>query len=184
MGPVRRGIFLISYIIICPLGVIGSASALFIKLKRKINMELTSKQKGNLTELQVITYLYSLGYQCSLPYGENSRYDLIADINGKLIKIQVKTSSLKDNNLEAIEFSCRSSRINSKGTINTRYTKDEIDYFATYWNNQCYLIPVNECSVSKTLRFCYPKTGQKKGITLASDYTAEKQIQKIKEEVV
>ena len=173
-----------SIIITLPSWRNGSASALFIKLKRKINMELTSKQKGNLTELQVITYLYSLGYQCSLPYGENSRYDLIADIDGKLIKIQVKTSSLKNNNLEAIEFSCRSSRINSKGTINTRYTKDEIDYFATYWNNQCYLIPVNECSVSKTLRFCYPKTGQKKGITLASDYTAEKQIQKIKEEVV
>lgn len=147
-------------------------------------MELTSKQKGNLTELQVITYLYSLGYQCSLPYGENSRYDLIADINGKLIKIQVKTASLKDNNSDAIEFSCRSSRINSTGTVNTRYNKDQIDYFATFWNNQCYLIPVEECSVSKTLRFCYPKSGQKKGITLAENYTAEKQIQKIKEEVI
>lgn len=147
-------------------------------------MELTSKQKGNLTELQVITYLYSLGYQCSLPYGENSRYDLIADIEGKLIKIQVKTSSLKAGTSEAIEFSCRSSRVNSTGVVNTRYTKEEIDYFATFWNNQCYLIPIEECSVTKTLRFCYPSTGQKKGITLAEDYTAEKQLQKIKEEVI
>lgn len=147
-------------------------------------MQLTSKQKGNLTELQVITYLYSLGYQCSIPYGENSRYDLIADINGHLIKIQVKTSSIKNSNSDAIVFSCRSSRVNSTGCINARYSKDQIDYFATYWDNQCYLIPVEECSVSKTLRFAYPNTGQKTGITLAKDYTAEAQIQKIKEEVV
>jgi hypothetical protein len=149
------------------------------------NMDLTSKQKGNLTELQVITYLYSLGYQCSLPYGENSRYDLIADINGTLLKIQVKTSSIKNNNPDAIEFSCRSTRINSSGTVNNRYTKEQIDYFATFWNNQCYLIPVEECSVNKTLRFCYPSNGQKQGISLAENYTAEKQLQKYqKEEVV
>lgn len=147
-------------------------------------MILTSKQKGNLTELQVITYLYSLGYSCSIPYGENSRYDLIADIQGKLIRIQVKTSSIKDGNPNAIEFACRSSRTNSTGVINSRYTKSEIDYFATFWNNQCYLVPVEECSVSKTLRFCYPKNGQKTGISLAEDYVAEKQIGKIKEEVI
>ena len=147
-------------------------------------MELTSKQKGNLTELQVITYLYSLGYQCSLPYGENSRYDLIADIHGRLIRIQVKTSSMKNNNPDAFSFSCRSSRINATGTINTRYTKDEIDYFATMWDNQCYLVPINECSNEKTLRLQYPSNGQKQGINLAEYYTAEKQIQKLMEEIV
>ena len=146
-------------------------------------MELTSKQKGNLTELQVITYLYSLGYQCSLPYGENSRYDLIADINGRLIKIQVKTSSMKNNNPDAFSFSCRSTRINSQGTINKRYTSQEIDYFATFWSGQCYLIPVNECSIEKTLRLRYPNNGQKVGISLASDYTAEQQLSKLEEVV-
>ena len=147
-------------------------------------MELTSKQKGNLTELQVITYLYKLGYQCSIPYGENSRYDLSADINNHLVRIQVKTSSIKDSNNDAIKFSCRSIRVNSHETKGRRYTSDEIDYFATYWNNQCYLIPVSECSIEKTLRFCYPINGQKQGISLAEDYTAEKQIQRIMEEVI
>ena len=55
-------------------------------------INLSSKQKGNLTELQSITAFYKLGYQVSIPYGENSRYDFIADINGKLIKVQCKTS--------------------------------------------------------------------------------------------
>ena len=59
-------------------------------------INLTSKQKGNLTELQCITAFYENGYAVSIPYGENSRYDFIADIYGKLIRIQVKTSSIKD----------------------------------------------------------------------------------------
>ena len=149
-------------------------------------MELSTKQKGNLTELQCITAFYKLGYAVSIPYGENSRYDFIADINGKLLRIQVKTSSIKNNNPNAIEFSCRSTRVNSQGNISKRYTSEEIDYFATFWENKCYLIPVEECSVSKTLRFAPPSSGQLKGITFAVDYELETQIKKInnKEEVI
>ena len=89
------------------------------------------KQKGNLTELQCITAFYEIGYSVSIPYGENSRYDFIADVNGHLIRIQVKTSSTKDDG-KTYTFSCRSSRTNSKRTINKKYTKSEIDYFATF----------------------------------------------------
>ena len=116
-------------------------------------MELSSKQKGNLTELQCLTSFYEQGCHVSLPYGENSRYDMIVDINGKLLKVQVKTASLRKEDENAIEFSCRSTRVNSQGTISNKYTPDEIDYFATFWKGVCYLIPVTECSVSKTLRF-------------------------------
>ena len=68
-------------------------------------VELSSKQKGNLTELKCITAFYELGYQCSIPYGENSRYDLIADIDGRLIRVQRKTSHEVEPG--AIEFKCR-----------------------------------------------------------------------------
>ncbi len=134
---------------------------------------LDSKQKGNLTELQCITAFYEQGYSVSIPYGENSRYDFIADVNGELLKIQVKTSRVKKEN-EAIVFACRSTNVNTKGTIYHRYTKEQIDYFATFWNGKCYLVPVEECSTEKTLRFCYPISGQKQGITLAEDYELEK----------
>ena len=142
--------------------------------------ELSSKQKGNLTELQCITFFYQLGYSVSIPYGENSRYDFIADINGKLIKVQVKTSRVRKEN-EAIVFACRSTNVNTKGTNYHRYTKEQIDYFATYWNGKCYLVPVEECSNEKVLRFCYPSNGQKKGITLAENYELEKVLRRISE---
>ena len=144
-------------------------------------MELTPKQKGNLTELQCLTAFSQCGCSVSIPYGDNSKYDFIADVDGRLLKIQVKTASLKDES--AIQFSCRTTHVNCTGVKNERYSSNDIDYFATYWNNQCYLVPVNECSVNKTLRFEYPKNGQKKGITLASEYELEIQLQKVKEEV-
>ena len=143
-------------------------------------MELSSKQKGNLTELQCLTAFYEQGCHVSLPYGENSRYDMIVDVNGKLLKVQVKTASLRKEDENAIEFSCRSTRVNSQGTISNKYTPDEIDYFATFWKGVCYLIPVTECSVSKTLRFAPPKSGQIKGISFAKNYELQTQLNKIK----
>lgn len=110
-------------------------------------MKLSSKQKGNLTELQCISAFVEQGCEVSVVYGENSKYDFIADIDGRLFKIQVKTSSLKGKN--AIKFSCRTTHMNSKSVRNEKYSADQIDFFATYWENQCYLVPINECSVEK-----------------------------------
>ena len=141
-------------------------------------MELNSKQKGNLTELQCLTAFYQEGCHVSLPYGENSRYDMIVDVDDVLIRVQVKTSSPKGEG--AIGFSCRSSHVNSMGVKNVRYSAQEIDYFATFWDGQCYLVPVSECSTEKTLRFVPPKSGQIKGITFASEYTIQKQLEKIR----
>ena len=138
---------------------------------------MNAKQKGNLTELQCICAFYSLGYHVCIPYGEDSRYDFIADIEGKLKRIQVKTA--KENEDGSIEFSCRSTRVNSTGSIHRKYTKEEIDYFATYYNNICYLIPVEECSGTKTLRFVETKNNQKTKINLASEYEIDKIIKKM-----
>ena len=141
---------------------------------------LSSKQKGNLTELQCITSFYELGYSVSIPYGENSRYDFIADINGKLIKIQVKTSSEHDDG-KVFEFSCRSVRGTTQGNFSRKYTADEIDYFCTYFKGKCYLVPISECSNSKKLRLEPPLNNQKVGINMAKDYELTTQLNKIKE---
>lgn len=168
---------------ICSLSTVGSAADLSIKLDEKI-MELNSKQKGKLTELQCITAFIQAGCSVSIPYGDDSRYDFIADIDGQLIKVQVKTSSEKKGTENAIVFSCRSTHVNCSGVKNIRYNANEIDYFATYWDNQCYIVPIQEASVEKTLRFAPPKNGQIKGVSFAKDYLLEKQLEKIKEEVV
>lgn len=142
---------------------------------------MDSKQKGNYTELQCLSAFVAQGCGVSIPYGDCLPYDFIADVDGKLLKVQVKSSSEKDEN--AIKFSCRSTHVNCSGVKNVRYDEKDVDYFATYWEGQCYIVPFQECSVEKTLRFAPTKSGQTKGISFAKDYTIEQQLIKLKEEV-
>ena len=137
---------------------------------------LESKQKGIITELQCITYFNQLGYQVSIPYGENARYDFIVDIDGNLLRIQAKTA--KENKNGTIRILCKSTRPNTKCAITKHYTSDEIDYFATFYNNKCYMIPVNECYDSKILRFEKSANNQHENVNFAKDYEVESQIKK------
>lgn len=117
---------------------------------------------------------FKQGYQVSQPLIPDSRYDFIADIYGKLYKIQVKTGTVKDNG-SYIEFATSSSHTNCKGTTNRSYSKDEIDFFATMLNSQCYIIPVQDCgSRTQRLRLKPTKNGQTKGIRFAKDYEIDK----------
>ena len=119
-------------------------------------MEISPKQKGLNTELHCISYFSDCGFLVSVPYGDNGRYDLIVDVNGHLLRVQVKSASPTVDNsgkISGIKFSCKSQRINTKESKTKRYSKDEIDYFATYWNYQVYVVPVEETSSSKYLRF-------------------------------
>lgn len=140
---------------------------------------MDSKIKGNLTELQCLAAFVEQECAVSIPYGDNSKYDFIAEIDKKLYKIQVKTSSLKGEGV--IQFSCRSTHVNCSGVKNEKYEPEDVDFFATYWDGHCYVVPRSECSAQKTLRFIPPKNGQTKGITFAKDYEIEVQINKLKE---
>lgn len=143
-------------------------------------IELDSKKKGNLTEMQCMTAFMAHNCGVCIPFGDNSKYDFIADVDGQLLKIQVKTASKLVED-DAIMFYCRSTHVNCAGVKNSKYTSKDIDYFATYWDGVCYLVPVSECSNAKTLRFSYPKHGQIKGINLANDYRLDRQLNLLKE---
>lgn len=142
---------------------------------------LTTKAKGAQTELECITYLHGLGYNISIPWGDNARYDFILDVKHKLYKIQCKTSLKKEEGI--YKFQCKSTRINSQGNYITFYTKDDIDFFCTFIENKCYLIPIEETSRrEKVMRFIPPKNNQHKKVTFANEYLADTQIQKLIEE--
>ena len=114
-----------------------------------------------------------LGYQVSIPFGEDSRYDFIADINDKLYKIQCKTSSeiVEDDIVLAIKFkTVRQSGSKATNWTRTKYEENEIDYFATSYQGKCYLVPLKECSNEKTLRIIPPKNNQVKGINFLKNY--------------
>lgn len=139
---------------------------------------MNSKEIGNVTEQQCITGLYEQGCDISIPFGNSQKYDLIMDYNGKLYKVQVKHANVKAD--DAISVKTRWQSHNSNGYKYTSYTKDDVDFFATYYNGIVYLIPIEECcSTEKILRLISAKNNQKTGINLASDYAAEEVLKRI-----
>ena len=141
--------------------------------------ERTSKQIGNLTELQCITRFYEMGYSISIPYGDSDKYDFILDANGKLYKIQCKHATLHRNEENMVDFISIDTVWQTGYTKKKRleyhtYSKDEIDYFVTYYDGKNYLVPVEECNTQKILRVLPSKNNQVKGVNFLMDYVDEK----------
>ena len=90
--------------------------------------------------MAVANAFLKLGYTVSQPLVD-SRYDFIDDIKGEFKTILVKTSHL-GNDGEYFEFKTCNTHTNTQGTIQRNYKKDNIDYFATIYNDKCYVIPV------------------------------------------
>lgn len=107
--------------------------------------------KGQIIELKVQEELLRYGFDISIPSYNASKYDLIADTGRELLKIQVKKSISESNS--SFTFKCTTQNVRSSTKAKHKYTKDEIDYFATVWQDKVYLIPVDETSLSKTIPF-------------------------------
>ena len=133
---------------------------------------------GRTTELECQLAFTKLNIVISQPITPDSRYDYIADIDNKLYRIQCKTSILEADE-RSITFNCRTTGRGANGNYQHPYSKDDIDFFYTYHNGISYLVPVEECSTEKRLRFIPPKNGQTKGITFAEEYELEKVVNKI-----
>ncbi len=105
--------------------------------------------KGQLVELKVQEELIRYGFDISIPAYNASKYDIIADTGRELLKIQVKKSIGRPNGRFA--FTCTTQNVRSHTKAKHKYTADEIDYFATVWKDNVYLVPVDETSNEKTL---------------------------------
>lgn len=131
------------------------------------------KRVGSVTELKIMTAFIELGYNCSQPYGDSEKYDFIVDIEGKLLRIQCK-AAVPYNDGDAFTVDLRRKDYTHEGNIFTNYSHDEIDYFATYFDGKCYLIPLKENSTRRRFRIKPPKQNQTKYVSYARDYELEK----------
>lgn len=132
---------------------------------------------GNVNELLCLTEFIKLGYECSIPFGNGAKYDFIVDVDGELIRVQCKSSHYTKNHgitdYDSISFSTVSQTTNTKKTVRHQYDSSQVDYFATHFNGNVYIVPVDECSTNKTLRFKPPSNGNK-NYNKAEDYLISK----------
>jgi Holliday junction resolvase-like predicted endonuclease len=73
------------------------------------------KKKGNLAELKVAADLANRGCCISIPFGEDCDYDLVADFEGILHRVQVKYT---ESDGQIILMRCRSHSL-TKGKVCT-----------------------------------------------------------------
>jgi hypothetical protein len=130
------------------------------------------KRVGDRTTLAVMFALTEAGFAISVPFGENSRYDLIADNGEQLSRIQCKTGRLRNG---AILFpTCSSYAHHRSNALSTRDYIGQIDYFAVYCaaTSGVYLIPIAHASLrrSGSLRVDTPRNSQRRGVRFAADY--------------
>jgi hypothetical protein len=135
---------------------------------------MNSKDKGNIGESVALTEFTKRGIQVSIPFGDNARYDLIADFNGKLNKIQVKYCNQEVVN-GSICCPCASS---TNHTTNKHYDtyENDIDYFVFYlaeWD-ETLIVPIEIIGDKKSICFRQTIPIASKNYNLVSDYTFKK----------
>lgn len=100
---------------------------------------LSKKTKGDIAELAVAKRLMGENWKILFPYGEDHRYDLVAEKDKKFVRIQAKYVTPKNG---VLDVNCRSSN-NWSVMI---YTPEEIDFIAVYdsINKDIYFISVQD----------------------------------------
>jgi hypothetical protein len=137
---------------------------------------MNSKTKGNIGEGVVLSEFVKRGIQVSIPFGDNARYDLIAEFNGKLNKIQVKYCN-EINEAGSIICNCISS---TNHTTNKHYTtyENDIDYFAFYLVplDHTILVPIENIGTKKRLAVRIEKSKNNRADKAAyiDDYSIDK----------
>ena len=111
---------------------------------------MNSSQLGNIGEARVLSEFVKLGVPCYLPYGDGNTADLIAEFNGKLNRIQIKTT-ISLNKAGAMEW--KVTRQEGYHGNRVQYNANDIDYFAFYCleTDMVCLVPFDENFPTSTL---------------------------------
>ena len=141
-------------------------------------MSINSKTKGQLSEAKALYEFQKYGVPVCVPWGDNERYDLVAEFDGKFNRIQVKTCNEEENG--AIVCYARSSTNHTTNKNLSTYEND-VDYFV--FVNQTYdliaLVPITEIGSQKTirLRIDSPKSNNGKQIRYFQDFSFKKKFE-------
>ena len=137
---------------------------------------INSKDKGNIGEAIILGEFVKRNIQVSIPFGDNARYDLIADFNGKLNKIQVKYCNQKVTENDSIICPCASSYNHTTNKHLSSY-KEDVDYMAFYladWGCSL-LVPIQVIGTRKSITFRKtPPSNNQSNINLIEDFFFDK----------
>ena len=107
--------------------------------------------QGNLGFGKAIEYFTSQGITVALPLNDTQKYDLIADFNGKLQRVSVKTSRFTRNG-KSYDVLLKNCGGTSKGSKIRPFDNSACDYvFIVTAADKYYLIPAENITATNSL---------------------------------
>ncbi|HEX9380199.1 MAG TPA: group I intron-associated PD-(D/E)XK endonuclease [Gaiellaceae bacterium] len=130
------------------------------------------KDIGDRTTLAVMLALRERGYGILVPFGENTRYDLVIDDGNQLSRVQCKTGRLRQGAVRFAVCSCYGHHLRP-GEARRDY-QGQVDYFGVHCPEtaKVYLVPITHLTVrvQAALRVDPARNGQRSKIRDAADY--------------
>jgi hypothetical protein len=128
-----------------------------------------TKTKGDISEAVVAAELLKLGFSISKPFGDNQPYDLIVDTKSKLLKVQIKTASIRNNCVMFKVSGSINPRLDKRKNFNYSGLADLIIAYCPEID-KCYVLSDFNLKAQVMLRLTQTKNRQEKNIRWAADY--------------
>jgi hypothetical protein len=129
------------------------------------------KAVGDRCTLAVMMALQARGMPFSVPFGENTRYDLVIDEGHRLARVQCKSGRLRNG---AVYFATCSCYQHQRPRSGRRAYHGAIEYFAVHCpaTAAVYLVPIADVPAitQAALRVEPARNNQRFGIRLAQNY--------------
>src|SRR5436190_1420177 len=133
--------------------------------------DMTTDQKGAIAELAIQLAATKLGIEVYKPVAEGGRYDMIFDLEDRLLRVQCKWATRRG---EVVVVMCQSARRSADGFIRRPYTSEEVDAIAAYnlELDRCFFIPIARVEGRPEIALCLSPclNNQKRRINWADDF--------------
>jgi hypothetical protein len=111
------------------------------------------KKRGHWAELRFMAKALEHGYQVAKPQGDTAQYDVILDLGGRFVSVQIKSTFFEASNLKPGNFVASLFHVNG---FQHRYQSSDFDYLAVYCipKDIWYIIPSAEAAKMHAIRVC------------------------------
>ena len=118
---------------------------------------LTPREQGDFGERAALHWLVAQGAHVSIPFGHSSHYDLIADLDDRLLRVQVKTSRCRDKGRWAVTVCTRGGNQSWNGVAKL-LDRSRFEYlFVIVGDGRQWFIPADRIEAASGLRVGGPK---------------------------
>ena len=135
----------------------GSSSRIPSGAERMFPSMLTPREQGDIGELSALYWLASRGASVAIPLGNSRHWDLIAELDDRLLRVQVKTSTCFAKDRWDVTLCTRGGNQSWNGLVK-RLDRSRFDYlFVLAGDGRRWFIPSERVEGGSGLRLGGPK---------------------------